>query len=644
VRALAGETVRGALVLSEDRYSGEQRLVAIDAVPMHDGGDDLVERVLLVFHDVSDEQARLHALEAERQRTERLISDAPHGVAVLDLAGRVLQVNDSLAAMAGRTVEDVVGMAFGDLSPTHRDKMAVYLERAVAFPGELLVGDWTIESLDGSDAHVSLTSRVLSSPDEEDEVILVNVVDFSERRRYEERLTYLADHDALTAMPNRRRFDQALEEHLRLCARRGPSGALLLLDLDNFKEVNDTMGHTAGDELIVSISTVVRDSLRGGDLVARLGGDEFAVLLPDADQAGAESVARMLVERVRAHCQSLDGAKRRVTVSVGAVTFAAATQQAVDPLALADMLLYDAKEAGRNRHAVLDPSGTEQPRSGARLEWMARIEAAIENDAFELYLQPILDVRSNRVVAAEALLRLVDRDGAPVSPGRFVHVAERAGLAPELDKWVIRHAVATLSRLHQHEPELVLEVNLSGHSIGDESVEREFVEALHRHGVSAHKFVVEATETAAVADVPAARAFSQRLGAMGTRVAIDDFGAGFGSFYYLKHLPFDIVKIDGEFVAGAHTSAVDRAILRSIVGVARNLGKETVAEFVAEAAVLDVVRELGVDYAQGYYIGEPVPFDTFVSRHLHGGSSQWTTSGSLATDSPSALLVGGDLT
>lgn len=444
-------------------------------------------------------------------------------------------------------------------------------------------------------------------------------------------------------MPNRRRFDETLEEHLRLCARRGPSGALLLLDLDNFKEVNDTMGHTAGDELIVSISTVVRDSLRGGDLVARLGGDEFAVLLPDADQAGAEAVARMLVERVRAHCQSLDGAKRRVTVSVGAVTFAAAAQQAVDPLALADMLLYDAKEAGRNQHAVLDPSGTEQPRSGARLEWMARIESAIENDAFELYLQPILDVRSNRIVAAEALLRLVDREGQPVSPGRFVHVAERAGLAPELDKWVIRHAVATLSRLHEYAPELVLEVNLSGHSIGDESVEREFVEALHRHGVAPHKFVVEATETAAVADVPAARAFSQRLGAMGTRVAIDDFGAGFGSFYYLKHLPFDIVKIDGEFVAGAHTSAVDRAILRSIVGVARNLGKETVAEFVAEAAVLDVVRELGVDYAQGYYIGEPVPFDTFVSRHLDGGTSSWTTSGSLAADSPSALLVGGDL-
>ncbi len=643
VRALAGETVRGALVITDDPDLEEPRIVAVDAVPMLDTGVyGLPDRVLLVFRDVSDDHARIRALEAERERTERLISDAPHGVAVLDLDGRVLQVNDSLASLAGRTVEELVGMRFEDLSPTHRQKMRVYLERTLAVPGELLVGDWTIESAVAEDAHVSLTSRVLTASDEADEVILVNVVDFSERRRYEERLTYLADHDALTGLPNRRRFDEVLDEHLRQCQRRGATGALLLVDLDHFKEVNDTMGHDAGDQLIVSTASLLRDNLRVSDLVARLGGDEFAVLLPDADLAGAEAVAEALVQRVRAHCSRLEGVKRRVTASVGVITFAAAAQQSVDPLALADMLLYDAKDAGRNRYAVLDASGTQQPRSGARLEWMSRIESAIEHDKFELYLQPILDVRSNRVVAAEALLRLVDR-GHPVAPGRFVHIAERAGLAPDLDRWVVRNAVAMLSRLHHFAPELTLEINLSGHSIGDASVEHEFVEALRRHDVAPHKIVVEATETAAVADVAAARAFSQRLGAMGTRVAIDDFGAGFGSFYYLKHLPFDIVKIDGEFVVGAHTSAVDRAILRSIVGVARNLGKETVAEFVAEEAVLEVVRELGVDYAQGYLIGEPVPFDVFVERHLAGGSSPWTTAGPSRAGSQHALMVGGDV-
>ncbi|NHA67961.1 bifunctional diguanylate cyclase/phosphodiesterase [Phycicoccus flavus] len=625
VRALAGETVRGAVLEVPGTGRGATRVLAVDAVPMADGGEGPPDRALVVLHDVSDEQARLRALEAERERTARLISDAPHGVAVLDMSGHILEVNDALATLAGRRVEDLVGLSFDELAPAHRDRIAVYLERAVAVPGELLVGDWTIESPSGEDAHVSLTSRVLVA-DGDDDVILVNVVDFSERRRYEEKLTYLADHDALTGLPNRRRFDEVLDRHLQRCRRGGPTGALLLLDLDNFKEVNDTMGHDAGDRLIVAVGALVRDTLRDSDLVARLGGDEFAVLLPDADAAGAEAVAAALVARVRAHCATLEGVNRRVTASVGVATFAAAAQQSVDPLALADMLLYDAKDAGRNRHAVLDPGGTQQPRTGARLEWTARVEAALENDSFALYLQPILDVRTDRVVAAEALLRLVDRD-EPVSPARFVHVAERAGLAPRLDRWVVRNAVALLSRLHEHAPDLTLEVNLSAHSIGDESVEREFLAALDRHAVPAHRIVVEATETAAVADVAAARAFSQRLAALGTRVAIDDFGAGFGSFYYLKHLPFDIVKIDGEFVAGAHRSAVDRAILRSIVGVARGLGKETVAEFVAEEAVLAVVRELGVDYAQGYLVGEPVPAAEFVARYCPGGSAAWTTEG-----------------
>ncbi|MBR7742005.1 EAL domain-containing protein [Phycicoccus sp. BSK3Z-2] len=625
-RAFRGETVRGAVVVVDDIDTGEPRTVAVDAVPMHDGGADTPQRVLLVFRDVTEEFVRLHALEAERTRTERLISDAPHGVAVLDMQGTVLQVNDSLAALAGRPVDAVVGSSFADLSPRDRAKMGVYLERAVAQPGELLVGDWTIETPDGEVSYVSLTSRVLTASDEQDEVILVNVVDFSEQRRYEEQLTTLAERDSLTGLSNRRHFDEVLDAHLRRCETVGPTGALLLVDLDHFKEVNDTMGHAAGDELIVAIARLLQATLRSTDLVARLGGDEFAVLLPDADQAGAEAVADALVQRIEAHTADLEGTRRRVTASVGVGTFAAAAQQEVDPLALADMLLYDAKDAGRNRYAALDASGTERSRTGARLEWIGRIEGALERGDFELYLQPILDVAADRVVGAEALLRLVDED-VPVSPGRFVHLAERSGLAPELDRWVLRNGVEMLSRLHALDPGLVLEINLSAHSIGDADVERDFVEALERHRVPAHRVVVEVTETAAVADLVAAQAFSHRLAAMGTRVAIDDFGAGFGSFYYLKHLPFDIVKIDGEFVAGSHASVIDRAILRSIVGVAGNLGKETVAEFVAEPAVLEVVRELGIDCAQGYLIGEPVPFDVFVERHLPGGSGRWTTHG-----------------
>ncbi|GGL34306.1 EAL domain-containing protein [Phycicoccus endophyticus] len=622
-RALQGERVRGEVLRMEDIQLAEMRTVSVDAVPLNEEVGGPPERVLLVIRDVSEEYARLHALLAERERTERLISDAPHGVAVLDLEGRVVQVNDSLATLFGRPARALVGRLFADLSPTHREPMVRHLARTLEDPGSLLVGDWTIVAPEGSEAHVSLTSRVLETADGVPDVVLVNVVDFSEQRRYEERLSYLADHDPLTGLVNRRRFDAVLDAQLRRRSPYEPDGALLLLDLDHFKEVNDTMGHGVGDELIVGVAGLLDRSLRSSDVVARVGGDEFAIILPDADQAAARRVASSVIESVRDFTRTLDGVRRRVTVSMGVVTFAEAAEQEVDVLALADMLLYDAKEGGRDRFAVLSSTAAKS-HTGARLEVKGRIEAALEEDQFELYLQPLLDLRTERVAGAEALLRLVD-GGPPLSPDRFVRVAERTGLAVELDCWVVRHAVELLARIHEQVPDFGLGVNLSGRSIGSPVVERTLVDAIRQHRIRGDALVIEATETAAVADVPAARSFAQRLAELGTRVAIDDFGAGFGSFYYLKHLPFDIVKIDGEFVRECHTSAVDRAILASIVGIARDLGKETVAEFVTEQPVLDVVCELGVDYAQGFHIGEPVPFEEFRARHLPGGTSGWRT-------------------
>ena len=640
-RALDGETVRGLVVEADDLGTGQARLVSVDAVPLLDTVTNQPDRALLVLRDVTDENRRFDDVEAAHARTERLIADAPHGVAVLDMRGRILQVNSSLAGLTGRTVDALVGRSFDDLAPDNREDIYEHLHRAVAVPGSRVVGEWTIPGPGREDVHVALTSRVISSQGAEDDVILVNVVDLSERRRYEQRLAHLADHDVLTGLPNRRRFDAALAEHLDLCARSGPRGALLLLDLDHFKEVNDTRGHDAGDELIVSTAAVLRGSLRDTDLVARLGGDEFAILLPTADREGAEKVAGAVVERVRANSRTLEGVNRRVTASIGVVTFAGAHERAEDVLALADMLMYDAKDAGRDRFTVLDDSTSVQPRSGARMEWKARIEAALENDDFELYLQPLLHLDTGRVTSAEALIRLVDRD-VPVSPGAFIGVAERAGLAPAVDDWVVRHGVELLRRLLEVDPAMRLAVNLSAHSIGDPAIALTLEHALRARGVDPGHLTVEVTETAAVADVEAARRFAEPLRALGVEFALDDFGAGYGSFYYLKHLSFDTIKIDGEFVKGAADSAVDRAILRSVIGIARALGKRTVAEFVTDEGALSVVRELGVDYAQGYLIGQPVPFEEFVATHLVGDRGLWLGLPAVEEDEPHhpALTLG----
>ncbi|QIK74696.1 putative bifunctional diguanylate cyclase/phosphodiesterase [Nocardioides piscis] len=560
-----------------------------------------------------DEERRL--VHTANTRVERLFDDAPHGVALLNSKGRILRANTALAALVGVTPDDMVRHPFTAYQPPENDEIADHLERLVHEPDAIAISECTLRDATGNDVDVALSSRIL--PDESlGNIVMVNVLDISEQRRYQDRLAHLVDHDVLTGLANRRLFDLELQRHLERCRRYEPTGAVLLLDLDNFKQVNDSLGHNAGDELLVNIGSVLRRAVRSTDVVARLGGDEFGVIVTDGDQPAAAVVAQNIVDRIREHAATLDGVSRRVTASVGAVTFKAASDHSVDILALADMTMYDAKEAGRNQVALLPEGEARPPKMSARLQWQDRIEAALEDDRFELLLQPVMDMRSGRVGMAEALLRLRGENGELVPPARFLYIAERAGLMPQVDAWVIERSIAILAEVRHEVPDFCLEVNLSGHSIGDEAVERAIHQALSQHQVDPHALILEITETAAVADVALARDFAMRLAEVGCRFALDDFGAGFGSFYYLKHLIFDYVKIDGEFVANVHTSQVDRTILRSIVGIARDLGKQTVAEFVSAPEILEVIREEGVDYAQGYLIGKPIPLADFRQEFL----------------------------
>ncbi|SFC56163.1 PAS domain S-box-containing protein/diguanylate cyclase (GGDEF) domain-containing protein [Nocardioides terrae] len=629
VRALAGEHVRGLLVRSGVGAGREGRIYSVSASPLHDATDATdaadttdaaasagpADRAVLLLRDVTAEHARSAELDVSRRRAERLFSDAPTGVVVLDLSGTILRVNSAAAALLLRDPADLVGRPLADLA-TRPEQVARHLAQTVEQPARRHSFDWTVAPGTDDAMQVTASTGVLAGSEDSEDVVLAHLLDVTERRTYERRLAHLAEHDALTGLPNRRRFDRLLSEHLSPDGAEHPSGAMLLLDLDNFKEVNDTLGHGAGDELLVSLSSELRHVVGDAGVVARLGGDEFAVLLPDADHAGARSLAEDLVAVVRQHTAALPGVHHRVTVSVGAITFAAAAQHDADPLALADMLLYDSKDSGRDCFTLLAGDGSLAPRSGARLAWRARLEAALDADDFELYLQPIMNLRTGDVDSAEALLRLTDVPGEAVSPYQFMEIAEQAGLAPRIDAWVLGRAARLIADLRRREPEFRLEVNLSGRSVGDPAIEATLEEALRRHRVDPGALILEITETAVVADLRLARHFAERVRALGARFALDDFGAGYGSFAYLKHLPFDYIKIDGEFVAQVDTSPIDRAIVRSIAGIARELGKKTVAEFVATDDVLDVVREEGIDFAQGYAVGKPVPAREFVATWL----------------------------
>ena len=564
-----------------------------------------------IVHDLEEQsrQARI-----ANERAEQLFDDAPHGVALLDPTGAIVRVNISMAVLVGLDPPDMVGHRLAAFETPGEDRVEDHLARLLSGRHEAFAAECTLRDSGGNDVSVSLSSTVVGDPDI-GKIVMVNVVDVSDRRRYLDRLSHLADHDVLTGLANRRRFENELQRHLDRCRRHGPTGALLLLDLDNFKQVNDSLGHNAGDQLLVTIGGLLRRAVRDTDVVARLGGDEFGVILTDGDEAGALRAGSTVVDLIRAHAATLDGVRRRVTASVGAVTFQAASEHATDILALADMTMYDAKEAGRNQVAVLPEGEQRPPRFAARLQWQSRIEAALEHDRFELHLQPIMNLADDRITSAEVLLRLREDDEL-VPPSRFVYIAERVGLMPQIDAWVVEHSIEMLARLRRIDPAFELEVNLSGHSIGKPDVEQAIRDSLTRHEVDPSALILEITETAAVADVALAREFAERMTDLGCAFALDDFGAGFGSFYYLKHLLFDYVKIDGEFVAHVHESQVDRTIVRSIVGIARDLGKRTVAEFVSGPEILAVCREEGVDFAQGFLIGRPTPYDEFVSEFL----------------------------
>jgi diguanylate cyclase (GGDEF)-like protein len=430
------------------------------------------------------------------------------------------------------------------------------------------------------------------------------------------RLRYLAETDPLTGASNRRHFAEKLDEALAAARATGKPGAVLILDLDNFKYVNDSQGHAAGDGVLQRAAEVLRLRLRGGDVIARLGGDEFAVLLSDTTPSEAETVGRDLLAAFReAHLGLTNGSTVRLTTSIGIATFDETHTVAPDELLVnADIAMYDAKAAGRDCVCVAAVDD-HQEQVKSRQSWVDRIRTALDHDQMELHAQPILHLASNTITQHELLIRMRSEAGDLIPPAAFLETAERSGTIRQIDRWVVQSACRMISQARTAGASLRLEVNVSGVSVSDPeflaSIEP-FLEGIRDY---ADDLVFELTETAAIVNLAQATAFAEGLASSGFRLALDDFGAGFGSFYYLKHLPCAYLKIDGDFIKNLPTSPVDQVFVRSIVELAKGLNKWTIAEFVEDEATLELLRELGVDYAQGYHVGRPAPL---AASGVHG--------------------------
>ncbi|MGA2164816.1 MAG: EAL domain-containing protein [Solirubrobacteraceae bacterium] len=435
------------------------------------------------------------------------------------------------------------------------------------------------------------------------------------RSRYEAELKHMADHDPLTGLLNRRAYERSLEEHLARGERYGHAGAVMVLDLDSFKEVNDTLGHSAGDELIVRVAGALASRLRESDTLARLGGDEFAILTPIGESEEAESLADSLLEVVRQERapRGPGGRERPITASIGVAPLQGAEQlSAEEALINADLAMYDAKEAGRDRSVTYGGAGRGQAHIEARLEWAERIRAALDEDRLVLHAQPVVETATGLTTQHELLVRMVDVHGDLIPPGSFLPVAERFGLIREIDRWVVTRAIRMLGEHRAAGRRPVVEINLSAHSLGDAQLALHIGRELRAAGVAATQLIFEVTETTAIGNIAAARTFAERLGELGCRFALDDFGAGFGSFYYLKHLPFDFIKIDGEFVRNCPSDPTDRLVIRAVVELARGMGKRTIAEFVGTEQTYNILRDLGVDYVQGFHLGPPAPLESWL--------------------------------
>jgi diguanylate cyclase (GGDEF)-like protein/PAS domain S-box-containing protein len=546
----------------------------------------------------------LHEVHA---RFESAFAHAPIGMALVDMEGGWLQVNDALCRITGHTRADLMATTLRALThPEDADLDADSMR-------ELLDGRIPSYHIEKRYRHAwghyvwgLLTASLVRDAQGRPLYVVSQMQDISDRRELSQRLEYLIDHDFLTGLANRRRFERELSREVERVARYGSPGAVLLIDLDNFKDVNDAFGHKAGDDLLKGVAGAVKHRIRQTDLLARIGGDEFGVLLPQADVDQAQVAADGIVKALGRHVAVLGDRSIRVTASVGLAMFDSLS--AAEVLACADVAMYEAKEAGRNRFALYSPARGRRGPASARQTEVERLRTALQDDRFILYGQPILDLRGGDVRQFEVLLRLRDDEGGePLTPSTFLYVAERFGLIQAIDAWVTSRAIELIAESERAGRPLVLHVNLSGNSVGDPRVADLAESALRVTGIDPSRLVFEMTETAAIANNEEAQAFARRLRARGCRLALDDFGAGFGSFHYLKNLPFDYFKIDGDLVRGLAASPMDQLVVTAIVGIARGMGKRTIAEFVNDEETVRLLERAGVDHAQGYHVGRPRP-------------------------------------
>lgn len=583
----------------------------------------LAGHVAVALDRVRFMQARKHAEDALYQEKERLqvtlhsISDA---VITTNAEGELLYINPVAEALTGWTLAGAVGRPY--------QTVFRLTDTGAVAPGIDLVAEAIVAAqthrypqlslahrLEGSLLVEAAVSPIRDADGEVQGAVLV-FRDVTEQRRLSQEIAFQATHDELTGLGNRRAFEQALAECFDRTRDQDQRHVVCYLDLDEFKVVNDTCGHTAGDELLRQTAQLFSEVLREEDHLCRIGGDEFGIILTHQTVAQALRVAERLQLSLAAYRFVWREQSFGVGVSVGMVVLDAQSESVGALLQAADSACYVAKDSGRGRIHVY---ATDDPALAQRygvMEWVSRIERALQEDKFVLFGQAIVPVNPGPVAGlhCEFLLRMRDEAGALVLPGQFMPAVERYHLAARVDRWVVTHA---LQWMVQHQDQIdQCSINLSGQSLGDEVFMAFVLDTLAHTPLPCHKLCFEITETAAISNLHTAKHFIDTLRQLGCKLSLDDFGSGLSSFAYLRNLPVDELKIDGQFVRDIATDPISLAMVKSIHEIGCLMGKKTVAEFVETPAILELLRGFGVHYAQGYSVGYPMPVDELLALHV----------------------------
>ncbi len=586
-------------ILTKD---GETRWVSFSTCLIDQGGQPTG---LGSAFDITAHKAAEEALFLEKELAQVTLKSLGDAVVTTDLEGRVRSLNPAGESLTGWTEAEAQGQLFGEvfrLTAGLHEKAVTENPVALCLGKEESISYATHLQLQDRRGGSAYSVELSTSPirDRSGRVIGAVAVchDVSA-------LSYAASHDALTGLINRREFLARLE-HAVASARIDTAGhALCYIDLDQFKVVNDTCGHTAGDELLKELTALLQSHVRDGDTLARLGGDEFGLLLPYCPPEKAAEIAESMRRLAKEFRFNWGGRAFEIGASIGVVHIHKDSGDVAELLRAADSACYVAKAHGRNRVHLYQPDDLAVAEHQQQIAWVSRIRQGLERNDFVLHYQTIRPLNAQGGEHFEVLLRLRDSQGGLTPPGAFIPTAERYDLMPTLDRWVIRTALARLAPLLRQDSSRLCAINLSGQSLNDERMLGFILGEIASHRIPPASLCFEITETSAISHLGHARELAQKLRAAGCSLALDDFGSGLSTFSYLKELPVDFLKIDGAFVRNIEHNPVDRAIVSSIVQVAQAMGKKTIAEYVEDEACLNWIRKLGVDYAQGYFIARP---------------------------------------